>query len=180
MDNWYQNNLADYTKYINGDTGFCGDREPSTSSSSSNGNEGTGKTTTDYGAYFRIFTNKTPSFKCSNSSDLFTVSGASKGNKTLQYPIGFITADEVAYAGGVYNTTNQSYYLYTESAYWTMSSSYFGSAFRRAWVFLGSSNGSLGWNEVDYTYGVRPVINLRSDVTLSGSGTSTDPYTIVE
>ncbi len=31
---------------------------------------------------------------------------------------------------------------------------------------------------ISYSYGVRPVINLRADIKLSGSGTATDPYTI--
>lgn len=35
-----------------------------------------------------------------------------------------------------------------------------------------------GWN-VPFTNGVRPVINLSSDVTLSGSGIISDPYIVV-
>ena len=38
LDNWYRDNLAtNYGDKIDGNAGFCGDREPSTSSSSSNG-----------------------------------------------------------------------------------------------------------------------------------------------
>ena len=30
----------------------------------------------------------------------------------------------------------------------------------------------------NYNYGLRPVINIRSDVTITGSGTMSDPYII--
>ena len=178
LDKWYKENLLDYADQISKDVGFCGDRQPSTSSSSSNGSGGTGTTATYYGGYIRLNTNKTPSYKCTNSSDLYTVKGISKGNKALDYPIGLITADEVAYAGGVYNTTNAGYYLYTGQYYWTMSPSYFSGTFAR--VFSVSSNGWLsGNNNVLNDYGVRPVINLSSNTTAkSGNGTSSTPYEI--
>ena len=102
LNTWYQNNLASYVDDIDMNAGFCNDRQPSTSSSTSNGSGGTGTTQTYYGAYIRLYSggsssNASPSFKCSNSSDLFTVSSSNKGNKVLQYPIGLITADEIAY-----------------------------------------------------------------------------------
>ena len=97
LDTWYTNNLEDYADDLDGNAGFCGDREPSTSTSSSNGSGGTGTTTTYYGGYIRLITNKQPTFECENDSDLYTTSGSSDGNKALQYPIGLITADEIAY-----------------------------------------------------------------------------------
>ena len=96
LNTWYQNNLASYADDLDGNAGFCGDREPSTSSSSSNGSGGTGTTTTYYGAYIRLITNKAPSFECASDSDLYTTSGSEEGNGALTYPIGLITADEVA------------------------------------------------------------------------------------
>ena len=176
LNTWYQNNLASYADDIDMNAGFCGDRTPSTSSSSSNGSGGTGTTTTYYGGYIRLITNKAPTFECQNSSDLFTVSSSNQGNKALQYPIGLITADEVAYAGGVYGTNNTSYYLYTNSAYWTMSPSYYPNAN----VFLVISTGLLSWGNVNGGYGVRPVINLKASVQITGgSGTSSNPYIIL-
>ena len=180
LNTWYQNNLQSYADDIDMNAGFCNDRQPSTSTSTSNGLGGTGTTTTYYAAYIRLYTNKSPSFKCSNSSDLFTVSGTSKGNKALTYPIGLITADEVAYAGGVYNTNNTSYYLYTNSGYWTMSPFWFFSSSSRAYVFNVSSSGYFTYSSVFWTSGgVRPVVNLRADIQLSGSGTASDPYLVV-
>ena len=97
LNTWYQNNLASYADDIDMNAGFCNDRQPSTSSSSSNGSGGTGTTKTYYAAYIRLYKNKTPTFECQNSSDLFTISSSNKGNKSLTYPIGLITADEIAY-----------------------------------------------------------------------------------
>ncbi len=184
LNTWYQENLASYADDIDMNAGFCNDRQPSTSETSSNGSGGTGTTETYYGAYIRLYagyssSNASPSFKCSNSSDLFTVSSSNKGNQALQYPIGLITADEVAYAGGVWATTNKSYYLYTGQYYWTMSPFRFYSIY--AWViYVGSGTlFAFNGNSVDTSRGVRPVINLRSDVTISsGDGTATNPYVV--
>ena len=174
LDTWYSSNLSSYADKIDGNAGFCGDRTPSTSSSSTNNQGGTGTTTTYYGGYIRLITNKQPTFDCP-SGDLYTTKGSEDGNKALQYPIGLITADEVAYAGGVYGQTNESYYLYTKSAYWTMSP--YG--YPNASVFRVNSTGQLDGTFVNNTIGVRPVINLKSSVQITGGdGSSGNPYVI--
>ena len=177
LNNWYSSNLLSYSSSIDGNAGFCGDRIPSTSSSSINNQGGTGTITTYYGGFIRLTTNKQPSFECSNSNDLYTTSGAENGNKALQYPIGLITADEVAYAGGVTgSSSNQSYYLYTGQNYWTISPYFYDIG---ACAFILGLSGNLGYWDVYNEYGVRPVINLKKDVTISsGNGTSSNPYVI--
>ena len=179
LDTWYQNNLARYANDLDGNAGFCGDRTPSTSSSSINNSGGTGRTTTYYAGYVRYYgnTSLTPTFECANDSDLYTTSGSSDGNKALQYPIGLISMDEVWYAGG-YQANNRSYYLYTGQDYWSMSPRRFTSG-RDAYVFYVNSNGYLDSNWVSNADGVRPAINLRADVTISsGNGTSSNPYVV--
>lgn len=52
-----------------------------------------------------------------------------------------------------------------------------------AFMFVVDSDGDLDWfdGRVSYTsYGLRPVINLRSDVTFTsgGTGTQTNPYVV--
>ena len=189
LDNWYLSNLADdaeYAEYIDGNAGFCGDRYPSTSEDSSNGSGGTG--TTYYGAYIRLISSKNPSFKCTDSQDLYTTPGSSKGNGALKVtpgdnystptPIGLITADEVAFAGGVYDSNNTSYYLYNNAAYWTMSPSDFNIGFANVFAVYDYGNlddGRATWTEP----GVRPVINLKSAIAITGSGTTGDPFTVV-
>ena len=100
------------------------------------------------------------------------------GNGELIYPIGLLTIDEAAYAGGKQGNYNSLYYLYTGQTYWTMTpySSYTSSS---SSVFIVYSNGGGGNEAVNKTNGVRPVINLRNDVPITGSGTTTDPFRVV-
>ena len=178
LDGWYQNNLTSVSDKIDGNAGFCGDRQPSTSNSTDNGIGGTGTTITYYGAYRRLISNKAPTFECADNQDLYTSKESNVGNKALDNPIGLITADEVAYAGGVYGATNQSYYLYTNNTYWTMSPARFASSNGWANVFVVYSNGIPTQADVSITHWFRPVINLKADLTITGSGTSTDPYQV--
>ena len=181
LDAWYEDNLLDnYATYL-ADAGFCGDR------SKASGAEiwdpdydtalGYGKNNTYYGAWNRLVNNKSPQFACPQNNDLYTTSSSNKGNKALDYPIGLITADEVAYAGGVYGTSNNSYYLYTGDFYWTMSPRLFrGSYAHECYVNV---YGTLSGYVVNGSNGSRPVINLKSDVQISdGDGTSSNPYVV--
>ena len=173
LDTWYSNNLKSYADKISTEAGFCGDREMASGSSWSS----TPSSTIYYAGYGRLAQssgNVNPTFKCSNSSDLYTTSSSSKGNKALSNPIGLITADEVTMAGLPWSGSTTSNYLYTNQSYWTMSPC----AATAAVVFFVTSTSFHGYNGVDRTYGVRPVINLASDVTLSGTGTVSDPYVV--
>ena len=177
---WYKTYIADkgYNKFLDKNVGFCGDRYPSTDINSSNGSGGIGTTTTYYGTYIRLVTNKKPIYNCKVTDDLYTTTDSNTGNKSLQYPIGLISADEVAFAGSVFNIRNSNFYLNTGYDYWTMSPSHVLSGY--AYVFHVYSTGYI--SAVTYglynPLGVRPVINLRSDVSITGSGTTTDPYEI--
>ncbi len=183
VDEWYQDNIAtstDYTSKISTTTGFCGDRTSTTTNGGApNNTGGTGTTTTYYGTRYRLNTNKTPTYDCPDEeNDLYTVDGAGIGNEALTYPVGLITADEIAYAGGVYGSSNNKYYLYTYNAYWTMSPFHFSSSGRGASVFIVSyATFENDWLE-DNVFGVRPVLNLKADVQLSGSGTADDPFVV--
>ena len=173
VDNWYANNLINYSSYI-ADTGFCGDRSLSSGT-------GIGTTSTQYGPSKRLNTSgsESPQFVCTQASDLYTTSSATKGNKALTYPIGLITADEVVYAGstlydGGYNSSNRSFYLYGNSSFWTMTPS---SSVISTWVFKVWTSGAYDADVVNTSYGVRPVINIKPNVkTISGYGTSNNPY----
>lgn len=46
-------------------------------------------------------------------------------------------------------------------------------------TFVVDYHGGLNEFRTDSTSGVRPVINLASDVTITGSGTSSDPYVVI-
>ena len=104
LDELYKENIQDkgHSSYLDANAGFCNDRTSTTTNGGApNDTVGTGATTTYYGAYYRLNSNKIPTFKCGdekdNGIDLFTASSSSKGNKSLEYPVGLITADENAY-----------------------------------------------------------------------------------
>ena len=181
VDTWYKNNIKGTVgeQYI-ADAIYCNDRGLSSGS-------GTSTVETYYNPYNRIQTNKSPTLMCSQNNDRFTTNSSINeivGNSALTYPVGLITADEVAFAGGKVDTQNSKYYLYTGKAYWTMSPSfYFYQSGAGAAEFRVLTNGSLESNfggdyGVNNSYGVRPVISLKSDSLNSGSGTKTEPFKI--
>ena len=100
----------------------------------------------------------------------------------LTYPVGLITLDEAVFAGGLYNSSNTSYYLRTGSSYLTMSPYLYDSTSSLAHVGYINANGSLYYFNTRHTstkYGLRPVINLKPGVMYaSGSGSETDPYIV--
>ena len=82
------------------------------------------------------------------------------------------------YAGGT-SSSNYGYYLYTGNYYWTMSPCHTSSS-GNAYVFYVSSAGRFASNSVNGAFGVRPVISLSTNNTITGSGTIQDPYVVVE
>ena len=170
LDEWYSNNLTNYGQYIDGNAGFCGDRR-TTSGSGIRTNQ----------TYYQPLTraqNSSPSLTC-ETLDIYTVKESSTGNKALINPIGLISVDEAMLAGLAMNKSTSGNYLNTGQTYWTMSPLFFVSTVDGAAVFEVLSSGSLIGNNVDNATNVRPVINLRADVSLTGSGTTTDPFKVV-
>ena len=187
LDNWYANytNLNSTGTKIT-DQIYCNDRTASTSEvaySTTNYTtltswNSTG-TTYYYGAYGRIVKDNNPMLTCAVDSDRFTVNKInSKGNGTLKYPVGLITADEVAMAGGKFGSSNEnsSYYLYTNQYYWAGSSSICNGSSSIDLVV--GDDGSLGSSRIAVNRGVRGVVSLSSDAKLLGNGTYNDVYTV--
>ena len=167
LDNWYNNNLKDYTEKLSKEAIFCNNRETE--------GVGYGLNTTYY------YNNRKPDLTCS-INDSFSVS-ISKGNGKLIYPVGLITADEAKLAGGIYNSSNKLYYLYSGNIYRTMSPSLFSKTMFEARNVYVSNSGNLadGYNNSWGGSGVRPVINIDpSKITFSGNGTMSDPYVLAE
>ena len=185
IDNWYTRNLEakGYTKYLSTTAVYCNDR------SNPAGGYNTGNSTFYYGAYTRLYTNKTPSYDCTATEDKFTVD-TSTGNGKLTYPIALMTADEVSFAGGLYGTNAPTWYYYNSANgsstgstwWWLLSPVDWRDSYPYVFFVGGSSNpGFLGSNGVDYTGAVRPAISLKSCVKYSsGNGSASDPYTIKE
>src|SRR5574344_1520189 len=182
IDTWYNTNLASYASKIS-DTLFCNDRSVASTAAtwySSDTAKGYGTNETYYGASNRNNWMHVPVLTCQNKNDRFTVSDTTTGNGNLTYPVGLITMDEAGFAGASMSSWsgNGSYYLYTNSLYWTMSSDYFNGGYANEFFVskVGQINGGYG---VNGTYVLRPVINLKTDTLYtSGDGTSASPYVI--
>ena len=178
LDRWYEENLSNYSSYL-ADSGFCNDR--SLSSRSNNGNGVSASPATYYSAYDRYTVSYSPRLDCPNATnDLFTVQN-SLGNQALKYPIGLITADELMLAGYRYGYVNQLSYAFSGSYYWTMTPSLFDAGSSAANAYRLVSGGLVNDYWVTSQYGVRPVINVRSDVEITGGiGTQNEPFVIKE
>ena len=176
VDNWYKTNIVDagYSDKV-ADVIYCNDRQIDNLSGYGTA-LGYGRNQTAYMARYRLNTNKSPVLTCTNKNDRFTVNDTTLGNGALTYPVGLITADEVAMGGGVYDSSNRSYYLHIGRDYWTMSPSHFGTKNAVGWRV--NVNGYIDLNNGNGSFGVRPVLSLKSDVTLSGSGTQSDPWVV--
>ncbi|MCM1052873.1 MAG: hypothetical protein NC483_02720 [Ruminococcus sp.] len=172
--NWYENNtLKDYEEYIDKNAGFCVDKSLASGNGYGNVPE------TRYSAYIRIRYGN-PSYTCNRYEDLFTVTSAVRGNRKMTYPIGLITGDEAIFAGFSYTAASMNY-LNNGLAYWTISPGRYNTSssnITAARNFAIRDNYLGAW-EVRNSLGVRPVINLRSDVTFTGDGTIVSPYKVI-
>ena len=167
IDTWYKNNMTNYTDKLE-DTVFCSDRSYTTNGS-----------TLNFAAKTRLDVNKTPTLKCKNLKDRFTVD-INNGNGNLTYPVALITADETAYAGAVLTLANNTFYLKVGTWFATMTPYDFTSSSPNvlyiggAGYFKGSDGGVY-----DASGSVRPVISLKPGIAMTGgSGTSADPFIV--
>ena len=128
-----------------------------------------------YGPWSSSSLRQYPRLTCSQQNDRFTVDDEVTGNGDLSYPIGIVTTDEVVLAGG-YSSNNYGYYLYTGNYYRTMSPSGFPDYTS---VRIVNFDGSAYYiSNVDSSYGVRPVINLKADSLKLGDGSASNPYIV--
>jgi len=192
-DEWYSKTLNiktdnsnnTYDKYVSRTAIYCNDRS---GDAYLRGGE------MYYAAYRILEDAKNPSYKCGNNAsslfgdnnvaDKFSVSTTKGGNGQLTYPIAQITADEIAYVGGVYNTNAPAWYYYNSTGgsavgsdyWWTMSPS---DASGTRVLYVGEK-GTLNAYGINWLApGVRPVLSLKSCVKyISGDGSSTTPYEV--
>jgi len=157
VETWYKTNIDDkgYDAYvINGM--FCEQAKAKYSTIWASGS-----------AIMEPYSSYTPNFKCS-------IDGNGKG--ILSSKVGLITYDEVVHAGAYPYKTNEKYYLTTGNWFWTMSPAGIDSTLSGVWYVV-----NVGSIYIDYVHdsgSLRPVINLKSDVLATGTGTSSDPYVV--
>ena len=185
IDSWYQNNLTNYTKYLSTSAVYCNDRSL-----------GTGQTYSvssdfNFAPCYRMdfdTDGKTanPSYNCTDVRDAFSVENT---NAKLDYPVSLMTADEIAFAGGVaFQKINTPYAWFISNSAGTQVSTYWWSLSPHRWSngsdrvwYWSSGDAGLSNDGVGYTNAVRPAISLKSCIKYStGDGTSESPYEIVE
>ena len=182
VDNWYKNNLTAYTKYLSNDAVYCNDRNLASGRTYSTTNS------FDYAPFERIYTNKQPTYNCTNMSDAFSVNNT--GAK-LDYPVGLMTMDELSYAGGEYYKSLTAPYAW----YYTNANGESITGDAPSWslsplVWLTSDSNVLEWDGsnypgrlindfVDGSAAVRPSVSLSSCNLISrGDGSSENPYVV--
>lgn len=171
IDNWFAGtSLKNDSNVV--DNIFCNDRSTSSSWSSRPSSN------LLYNGHIRNLVNFNASLWCENKLDKFTTS-STLGNGSLTYPVGLITIDEVAMAGGYFATDNKNYYLYTGTFYYTMTPNFFRST-GTAFVFIVNNTGKFPNSSIGSTAYIRPVINLNGNVKLSGTGTYDNVYEVVK
>ena len=179
IDNWYENNLTNYTNYLE-DTIWCNDR-----SYGINGKDVNigikSASSSNFGTILRISQiinsgDVCPNLTCANINDSFTVGDT--GNKKLEYPVGLLTADEAVLAGARLSAVNNDYYLSSGARYWLNSPSHVGSD--SVAVFFIETTGAIRSLLPHNSFGVRPMISLsRKALLISGDGSSEMPYEVI-
>ena len=171
IDNWFAGtSLKNDSNVV--DNIFCNDRSTSSSWSSRPSSN------LLYNGHIRNLSYSNATLWCENKLDKFTTS-STLGNGSLTYPVGLITIDEVAMAGGYFATDNKNYYLYTGTFYYTMTPNFFRST-GTAFVFIVNNTGKFPNSSIGSTAYIRPVINLNGNVKLSGTGTYDNVYEVVK
>ena len=154
LENWI-NSLGESKKYIV-DSVFC---EDTTVLSEENSIK-------YLNPYNRIFLDNNPTLTC-------------LGEKK-ERQVGLLTADEVTLAGAAKKQKNNSYYLYNSdinNAWWTMSGSQIIEGSNVVDVISINQDGSLDYEKkIGTQLGVRPVISIDKDVSVTGNGTKDNPY----
>ena len=194
VDKWYEDNLkTNYANYL-ADTLFCNDK---TLASSGIGNTNdaiyyASVERLEYSTGTTSIATSKPTFECakgvSNTYSRFTSNSTetTKGvrvNGDLKYPIGLLTADEVAYAGAYkYGQLNKTYYLFDSSItspFWISAPYYYYRGTLAGGTLFNSAYGVIHFNDVSSSNAFRPSINLKANVLINGGdGTKANPYTV--
>lgn len=148
LNEWYEKNLSKYDKYI-AQSKYCIDTSIEGENLSN---------------YFRINISNIPTFNCLGT----------KNNSK----IGLLTVDEIIYAGATINEPNQYYYLNNENdnnAWWTLSPA--KDSVEGLYYYEISGDGKINSTSTgESSKNIRPVINLKKDVEMTGNGTKDKPY----
>ena len=160
LEKWYQTNIgskSNLAKNVSSGNYYCEQAKVKYSDSFTSGSA----TMPTYNKY-------TPDFKCATD-------GNNKG--VVNASVGLLTYDEVVHAGGYHGQNNNNYYLYNNTNFWTISPVGFASGHSRIWYV--DTSGNIYTDYVNYSYAVRPVLNLTANTQISdGDGTKDNPFVV--
>ena len=186
VDQWYTANIANQEEKITSkivDNIMCNDKTMASAPGLWNAQDSatTARATTYYGTYNRLFNEKTPSLKCSDVNDQFTLTTSKYGNKLLTNPISILSADEAIMAGSSLSATSNNY-LNNNQSYWTSSPMNYhflcSGCQDYAYIYRVTSS-KISEGSSFYEEGNRPVINISENTFLiSGDGSATNPYRV--
>ncbi len=175
VETWYQNNLTDYTDYLE-DTVWCNDRTVGSYGSWSIHGDITEKFS--LGSLTRTMSGA-PNLDCPNPNDRFTVS-TSNGNGLAKYPVGLITLDEAMLAGFAWNIDDQSNYLYNGKVWWTMSPTLVSVQLGYIGVLHSMADNVTTVYTTGGAGGVRPAVSLKNSVIIGGGdGSANNPFVVI-
>ena len=160
IDDWYEDVVAE--NKLDSDkieiTNYCSDQSVANDENN----------VTSYGSYARLTgESPMPSLNCVNSDNNYSLS------------VGFLTTDEMVYAGGKFNSSNTTFYLYNNYNWWS-GSPWVNAPVVHAMNGYISNNGEVLNRSVNqYYYGIRPVISIIPGLEISsGEGSVNAPYII--
>lgn len=176
IDSWYSTNLSSSANFMDPDAGYCNDY----STTSGTYGDTTSSSSVTFSGNGRLSSHN-PTTVCTEQY-YETPTTSNKGTKSLPYPVGTISMDEVMQAGGS-DSNNKNYYLHTGTAYFTMTPYEF--EYKKVGVLYYyyprvlnvNTSGKLASVDVYTKHGYRPVINIASYIYWSrGNGTASAPY----
>ena len=162
IDNWYQNNMTNYTSYLE-DTIFCNERSIY-KISGWNPNGGNRLATLQF--KHSNFSNN--DLSCTNITDKFSISNT---KAKLTYPVGLLIRTEEDLLGNNYvlRKTGKSYWFNTPNYY----------AGTVAYGYTINTSGSYYYYTVDGNKAVRPAISLKpGTMYTNGDGSKNSPYIV--
>ena len=110
----------------------------------------------------------------------YTVNDTTNGNGDLTYPIGMLTADEIAFAGGSVTGQTSTFYISENAslASWTLTPVEWSSSDGSLTAIITGSQFGYMYSAVFNNHYIRPSIALKGNVGVSGSGSASDPFVV--
>ena len=175
VDTWYNNTLGKNNAYddkvIEGR--FCSDSSGYTAVK----DYGINRDYMGFSSYNRIHQlvdgkgeDISPTLICPNTNESY--------GGSYKLKAGLITVDELIFSGENLEVTSDSYLSVDNFRYYTMTPADFRNNVPTIWDQLDALHIIFIFSTQLNSDGIRPVINLNSDVILSGSGTMDNPYTV--